>query len=154
MEPPCFSHHYSILPEPTVLDTAHSRWGFSPPASPLQSCCQVLLPLDHITMLVPQLYQHKRLQASVFYQFSFVLWLDWLGFSFCCFVGDRALQTRRWGKRKQPGNLVIIKGQNNPGTKPSVFQAQEAACILAEKGYQVSYLVFCCVLLATKAQLN
>lgn len=104
----------------------------------------------------PRLYLNHPRTRDCKFQFSvgFDLFCGWIGWGFFLFCRGQSFADKEVGERKKPGNLIIIKGQNTPGTQPSVFQAQEAACILAEKGYQVSHLVFCCVLLATKAQLN
>lgn len=154
-ELPCFSRYYSILPESTLLYTA-SIWDFS--SSCLTTSVWLVASWSHnhamwFYIYIYQSYYHNRLQVSVFCWFCFVLWLDCLGF-FSCFSRHRVLETRRCGKEKKAGNLGIIKWQNSSGSQPAVFQAQEAFCLLVGKGYQVSYLVFCCVLPATTAQLH
>lgn len=143
----CFSHYYSILPEFTVLYTA-SIWDlfFLLPHHFSLACCLSITQPRYDLYLNHTTATDCKLQLSV----GWVLWFDCLRL-FLWFWRHGVSQKRRWGKEKKAGNLGITQEQF---WMTAIFQAQEAFCILVGKGYQVSYIVFCCVLLATAAQLN
>lgn len=153
-ELPCFSRYYSILPESTFLYTA-SIWDFS------SSCLTTLVWLvaswshNHAMWLYIHIYISIILpQQTASFRFLLVLFcfvVGLFGVFLPVFRDTGFCRQGGAGKRKKLG---IIKGQNSSGSQPAAFQAQEAFCLLVGKGYQVSYLVFCCVLPATTAQLN